>query len=48
MNTYKIKIVNIFGKFVVADWEANNKEEAVKEFLELNPEYTKRGKIIAE
>lgn len=36
---FKIYVKNIFGAYKVADWPAESKEQAVKEFLELNPRY---------
>lgn len=48
MKNYTIKITNRFGKFVVCEWEAETAEQAVKEFLEMNPMYASRGLIIAE
>ena len=47
MKTYTIKIKNIFGAYTVAEWVADNKVNAVKEFLELNPDYKNKGSIIA-
>lgn len=44
---FKIYVRNIFGLYKIADWPAVSKEAAVKEFLEANPEYRKKGVIEA-
>lgn len=44
---FKIYVRNIFGAYKIADWPAVSKEAAVKEFLEANPEYRKKGVIEA-
>lgn len=44
---FKIYVRNIFGVYRVVDWPAVSKEAAVKEFLEANPEYRKKGVIEA-
>lgn len=44
---FKIYVRNIFGVYKVVDWPAVSKEAAVKEFLEANPEYRKKGVIEA-
>lgn len=44
---FEIKVKNIFGEYKVADWDADNRENAVKEFLELNPAYANKGCIVA-
>lgn len=44
---FKIYVRNIFGAYKVADWPAVSKEAAVKEFLEANPAYRKKGVIEA-
>ena len=38
-----------FGTFKVVEWEAESAEQAVAEFIELNPAYAngKRGAIVA-
>lgn len=38
---------NIFGTYVICDWEAESREQAIKEFSEANPRYTKKSIIIA-
>lgn len=46
---FTIYQVTPFGTYKIVEWEADSKEEAVKEFLELNPSYkSKRGGIIAD
>lgn len=46
---FTIYQVTPFGTYKLVEWEADSKEEAVKEFLELNPSYkSKRGGIIAD
>lgn len=46
---FTIYQVTPFGRYKIVEWEADSKEEAVKEFLELNPSYkSKRGGIIAD
>lgn len=47
MKKYEIYMINYFGDFKVCDWEAKSREEAVKEFLEINSDYSNKGKIIA-
>ena len=44
---FKIYVKNAFGAYKVVDWPAVSKEAAVKEFLEANPEYRKKGIIEA-
>ena len=50
MKNYKITQNTIFGKFMVCDWPAETKEQAVVEFLKANPAYAneKRGSISAQ
>ena len=45
---FTIYQVTPFGRYKIVEWEADSKDEAVKEFLELNPSYKSKGGIIAD
>lgn len=45
---FTIYQVTPFGRYKIVEWEADSKDEAVKEFLELNPKYKSKGGIIAD
>ena len=50
MKEFAIYQMTPFGVFKIIEWEAESAEQAVVEFLELNPAYAngKRGAIIAK
>lgn len=47
---FTIKLVTPFGKAKVCSWKAASVNDAVKEFLDVNPAYreNKKGTVIAE
>lgn len=45
---YNIKFANHFSDSVICTWKATSPEKAVEEFLEINPKYKNKGKIVAE
>ena len=49
MKEFTIYQMTAFGGFRITEWEAESAEQAVAEFIELNPAYAngKRGAIIA-
>ena len=44
---FEIKFSNYFSDAKICDWEAESAEKAVEEFLNSNPNYKNKGKIVA-
>lgn len=44
---YNIKFANYFSDNAICTWKATSPEKAVEEFLEINPKYKNKGKIVA-